>query len=265
MDLINLINSGDSEGALNLIAIGKSNPCYVDEECKTPLIYACEHDMPEVALAILATGDANPEHVNYKDYYWTALMYACGRRYSDVAMAILATGKANVVAIAEYGESAFKIACEQQMSEVAIAIISSESFDPGHIDYGNWTPLIYACEFKSPDVALALLATGKSNPGHVSSCAIFINDTHDGYCTALIIACHYKFSDVALAILATGESNPKHVTSTGNTAYSIACANEMKEVVAKMIEIGADFIVSEQDKKETMAKLEKIYDELEDK
>lgn len=107
---------------------------YIDNEFGyTPLILTCERKLPELALALIATGKSNPQHANINGD--TALLLACQNNMPNVAMALIATGKSN----------------------------------PGQINKQGFTALIYAFRHKLSDVAVALLRTGESKPELVTN------------------------------------------------------------------------------------------------
>ena len=62
MDLIEACISKDTEKALSLIMNNNANLGIVDSDGRTALIYACKHEMKEVALELIKTGHAKSEH-----------------------------------------------------------------------------------------------------------------------------------------------------------------------------------------------------------
>ncbi len=189
----------------------------------TPLIMACNKLLPDVAMALIATGKSNTRHVNKSGN--TALMEACLRGLEDVAMELI---DSYPECVNENGFTALINACRISMNKVALALISTGKALPGHADKYGDTALTIACSRagnKMNNVALALIATGESNPGHV---------TDMGY-TALIYACKKKLDIVAMKLIATRESNPKHITSDGHNAYMYAVNNNM-DIVAYILD-----------------------------
>ncbi len=158
---------------------------------ETPLIYACSNYLSDVALALIATGNSHPEHVNSNGY--TALIHACSGRLKDVALALIATGNSRPEHADPDGNTALIWACFYGLSDVALALIATGNSRPEHADSEGNTALIWTCHNGlSSDVALALIATGNSRPEHVNL---------DGY-TALSRASLASRSDVTNALTA---------------------------------------------------------------
>lgn len=102
-----------SEVALALIATNQSNPGVVfflktthssleasleftTVSSHTALTLACTNKLPEVALALIATGESNISYES-KDAIsgdiYTALILACSNKLQEVALALIATGE----------------------------------------------------------------------------------------------------------------------------------------------------------------------------
>jgi len=62
MDLIEACENNDTEKALDLIMNNNINLSIIDYHGSTALIYACTYEMKEVALKLIKTGHAKPEH-----------------------------------------------------------------------------------------------------------------------------------------------------------------------------------------------------------
>jgi hypothetical protein len=164
--LIQSITIGDTNKALALIETGDSNPEIADDNGKTALIYACEKEMSDVALALIATGRySHPEIAD--DNGKTALIYACEKEMSDVALALIRNGDSNPTQVDNTRNTALMNACMLEMPDVALALIETRNSKPEQVNRSGSTALIYACMLEMPDVALALIRTGDSNPSQV--------------------------------------------------------------------------------------------------
>ena len=62
MDLIKACESNDTIKALGLIMNNSTNLDIVDAKRRTALSWACQNKMKEVALELIKTGHAKPEH-----------------------------------------------------------------------------------------------------------------------------------------------------------------------------------------------------------
>ena len=192
----------------------------------TPLLLACKHNLPVLA-AQLVTADPLVTTVN-RDH-WTALMYACYHDMQEVAVALLATGYANESAVNKVGETALMIAiASNHTPTVSLAILATNNANESAVNVSGNTALLYACTKQWVDVATALLNTGRAYPTAVnregytalikackyglSSVALMLTSyvphmvTYQGY-TALLYACKNNMSVVAMALLATGQAN----------------------------------------------------------
>ncbi len=202
---------------------------------KTQLIWACENNMSDVALALIATGESNPGRINSDGF--TALIWACYNKMSDVALALIATGKSNPSHIRnrtypyhiKFGLqsiSALEFACKNEMSEVALAIISTNKLPSEQIN-----KVFRHCLYtEMSDVALALIATG-----HLIQ-PIFNDHNFSG--TYLTVVCQNNLSEVAMALIMTGKSHPKFTNMDGENALFYACKNKMENVAFVLVAIG---------------------------
>jgi ribosomal protein L15 len=83
--------------ALALINTGESNPGHVNNDNYTALLHALMHtrhhtDFNEVVMSLINTGESNPGHYGQGI---TALTYACNIQKPDLALALIATGQSN--------------------------------------------------------------------------------------------------------------------------------------------------------------------------
>jgi ankyrin repeat protein len=86
--LFDALQRKDTKRALRLIS-KSANATWVDCCGSTALIWACKHNMPEVASALLKT-DCRPHHVN--DNEETALGWACYRKMFGIALELVGMG-----------------------------------------------------------------------------------------------------------------------------------------------------------------------------
>jgi len=185
----------------------------------TALKHACSRNMPEVALALIATGKSNPGAQD--EFGDTALIWACKNNMTDVALALIATGESHPEARSKLGDTALIWVCKNNMPKVAHALIATGKSHPEAQNNVNSTALIWACYANMPEVALALIATGESHP----------EIQNDNKNTALIWACKNKMTDVAHALIATGESNFKALDISGDNAIMHARNNKLTDVI----------------------------------
>ena len=136
-DIIQVIKDNyenDKSKIFEAIKSGRYDLGQVDSDGYTALIYACSNEMPDVAMALIQTGQSLPELASKIGF--TALMYSCVHSMPDVAMALIQTGQSN----------------------------------PGQVDHINGnTALILACYYYLPEVAIALIQTGQSRPEQIDA------------------------------------------------------------------------------------------------
>lgn len=160
----------------------------------------------------------------------TPLIMACKKRLSTVAVRLIATGRSKPDHINRRNYSAIIYAAKYGLASVVDALILTNA-DLGHPSgdgsyYVRCTALEEAIQHNHINIAYKLLATGRSKPEYAHS-----------RWTALILACIHKLPELALALIATGKSNPTY--KFDNTAFSVACRNQLYDVMAALIIIGA--------------------------
>ena len=223
--LIYAINNKLLYIALAIIGTGNSNPEQVNKDGNTALIIACQKELNDVALALIETGKSKPEQVN--NAFETALIIACtAKDFEDVTMKLIKTGNSNSEYVDNNGETALIYLCSNSIIDVTLELIKTGKSNPEHIDKDEETALIIACANNLPEVAIALISTGKSLPGHAGKKNI----------TPLIYACNNQLSDVAFKLLATGESIPEHSDDDKDTALISACYRGIQDVAIALIQ-----------------------------
>ena len=168
-----------------------------------------------VALALLATGHAKPEHKCSQ--FGSALLIACQCKYNKLAKALL-----DLVPPTEYGvkgtlsgDTILMTAIRERMEDVAVRLVESGQSHPEYVNSSSGqTALILACQQNIPFMVSLLLFTGHADPGHA-------NMSGD---TALIVACRNNMEDTVNEMLDLGDSiKPKHANrDQGQTALIVS-------------------------------------------
>ena len=215
------------EVALKLLQTGHSKPNHVNEDGKTALYYAISTSMKyDFMFKLIAASKDTIGQVS-KPKKETVLIKACQNNNPKVALKILETGKAKPEHIdKEMGMTALEWACtaasgDKQMEKVALKLIATKKARPEHITKENRNALSYACGANKNKVALKLLDLGTSNPGLISKSKTGGNNN------ALINACRNKMTKVAFKLLETGRSHPEHINKEGYSALYWANVNEL--------------------------------------
>ena len=227
---------------LDLIKDNEIDQTILDDDGYTLLLSACEHEINDVALALIATGHSNPGFQSKRGD--TALIIACRYKMSDVALELIRIeesnpGDTNPGATDKNRDTALILACKNKLKDVALALIATGRSNPSVVNLFENTALNTVCrlpkKLKFDEVALALIATGDSNPGFY---------TIDGD-TALMNVCSFSNfnEEIALALIATGESNPGVIEYEGYTAL-LLLGNKKKELREKMDNVALALIAT---------------------
>lgn len=143
-----------------LIATGKANPGHTSSR-GSALWLACTNKLPKAALAILASGEADPGFIH--NGKTTSLMMACVNNMPSVAMKILETGEGRPEIIASSGGTALIAACEHNMTDVAMKILSIDQSNVNRIGSKNLTAIQHAVDNKMYKVAHIILDINARN------------------------------------------------------------------------------------------------------
>jgi ankyrin repeat protein len=181
------------------------------------LLDACANNMPDVALAIIETGEFDATE-NYKNGGNNSIMFACKNNMSEVVLEIMNICDIDVKWMNAEGENVITFACENKMFDVLEAIVLNED---------GSTLLTIACEHEMTDLALIILARDPN----------CYNDRNISGESVLTTACKNKMTQVALAIIAIENTINVYddwMTSTKindkHTANAYACKNGMSDV-----------------------------------
>jgi len=157
MALLAAINKRNSAEALDLIA-AKADVDVQDKFKNTPLIYACQHNLPEVVNALIVAG----ADVNIQDNIgYTALAVTCQYNLPHLAVTLIAA-KADLNVQINNGNTALMIACDKSFSELALILIAAGADINIRSYYGD-TALIYASKFQLAEVILKIANSDSLN------------------------------------------------------------------------------------------------------
>lgn len=189
----------------------------------TPLIYACEEAMDEVAMALLYTGYSNHTHITPAGR--TALSCAClyTQEMGDFIKALIFTGDSIPGHISPDGLTPLLLLSET-MEEESIKLLDTGRALPEHIGPDGNTALLLAARGNNRKLVQQLIDTGRSMPGHV-------NKAGD---TALIEACRNGNDRIAQLLLETGESNIFHIDASNKDAYAYTLLYSMPDITAAL-------------------------------
>jgi ankyrin repeat protein len=148
----------------------QTDPSFLYPGRNTPLMMAFSNGLPDIALAIIATGNGRIDDVNADGD--TALIFACYAEsdlFEKVVMEIIATGKGKIGHVDNLGDTALIVACINRRSNLALAIIATGQGNISQINLDGNTALIIACNNGLVDVAMAILATNEGLLNHANN------------------------------------------------------------------------------------------------
>ena len=239
--LMRFINNKQTNEALQLIQQliqqNSNDVGVVDDRGYTALLFACNKQMSDIALALIKTGQSKPEHVTTSGN--TALTVACNNEMTEVALALIKTGQSKPEQVTALGNTALSFACNNKMTEVALALIKTGQSKPEHVNSDGNTALLFACNNKMTEVALALIATKQSKPEQANT---------NGN-TALILALKNEMIDVAFAIISTQPITLPNVSININSLKTFDIMDREDKLLPQFIAENNDNVIFIIDKK----------------
>ena len=210
-----------------------------DDHGITPLALACLNGSRRVVDTLLAAGaDPNAARSNGE----TPLMTAARVGSLGAARSLLAAGADPDAAEAALGQTALMLAVAENHTPVARLLLETGA-DVSARSTNRFTPLLFAAQQGNLEAADLLLSAGadvnESAPdgigGNTNARSRFVPDTD---AAALLVAIDSGHSDLARFLLARG-ADPGH-DGAGRTALHAAVQRKMPEVVAALLDHGAD-------------------------
>lgn len=210
-----------------------------DDHGVTPLSLACLNGSRLVVDTLLAAGaDPNAARTNGE----TPLMTAARAGGLDAVRSLLAAGADPDAREAALGQTALMLAVAENHTAVARLLLETGAAASAR-SKNRFTPLLFAAQQGNLEAADLLLAAGadigESAPdgigGNTNARSRFVPDTD---AAALLVAIDSGHADMARFLLARG-ADPDH-DGAGRTALHAAVQRKMPEVVAALLEHGAD-------------------------
>lgn len=137
------------DSCMKIINSGKGYPQQVCDKGSNALLHAIVKKMPNVAIRLLETGIPQANLV-YREDQLTPLMYACTHQMEDVALKILDFGNCCVDFITESGETAFMLACFRRLKRVCHRMMDLNCANISQISVNGITAFMVCCN--SPDM-----------------------------------------------------------------------------------------------------------------
>lgn len=204
--IFKLIENRKTDDCLKFIAKGKFKPDIKDSRLNTPLIAACNCNLPTVAMTIL-------------------------RKYDNFSQ----TEKFKPTQVNMYGQTALMYASKNGMTNVVLELIKSTSVDYiDRVDDSGNNALMTACSFKHTNIAMTLIE-------HMNT---FFNFNKLGI-TTMHIASRNKMPDIISLITQKTAEIPNltpyinHTDRHGDTALNLACFYNDLDTVVNLLQAGA--------------------------
>ena len=210
-----------------------------DDHGVTPLSLACVNGNRRIVDALLAAGtDPNAARGNGE----TPLMTAARVGGLDVVRSLLAAGADPNAREAALGQTALMLAVAGNHTPVARLLIETGAAVSAR-SKNRFTPLLFAAQQGNVEAADLLLSAGadvnESAPdgigGNTNARSRYVPDTD---AAALLVAIDSGHAELARFLLARG-ADPDH-DGAGRTALHAAVQRKMPEVVAALLDHGAD-------------------------
>lgn len=193
----------------------------------TPLLIACERNLPSVALQLISAGAFSGARTSAGH---SPLTLACFNGMQNVAMTLMDRINSGLGSRAAADALSLWAACSTRMEQAALRMASLVV--DVDVEHEGTTPLLLAIENGMDDVAIAIAKKSR----YVFRC----RGSDSG--TALHAACRKKREEVAATIVAVSRAfdiaDLNAVNCAGETALLIACDSGMRGVVEGLIHRG---------------------------
>jgi ankyrin repeat protein len=166
--LIFACNEGIEEIALELVFSDQVDKSHVSGEGLTALISACDQEIPALIRALIQNNQSLHEWV-WSDTQLTALLILCKNEMEQEAVQLINTGHSNPNHKLDKRVGAIHIASKNGLHTVVKSLIDTEQVNVGESDADGQTPLILACKNGYEDTALLLIQTGESNISYMDN------------------------------------------------------------------------------------------------
>lgn len=197
-----------------------------DEECNTPLIYACQNNALEIVKMLLDNG-ADPNAGNQENL--APLHFSAASGALPIINLLVKAG-ADVNCMNNHGSTPLMFMAKNAKTAAALNFIKNQAVDVSIKNNVGWTAAMYAIAFKQPQLVKAFLP-------------LMGADTDDadieGF-TMLHYACQFGQSEIVKLLLERNPGSVNRTSNIGETPLMMAARASNLVIVRQLLAAGAD-------------------------
>lgn len=197
-----------------------------DEECNTPLIYACQNNALEIVKMLLDNG-ADPNAGNQENL--APLHFSAASGALPIINLLVKAG-ADVNCMNNHGSTPLMFMAKNANTAAALNFIKNQAVDVSIKNNVGWTAAMYAIAFKQPQLVKAFLP-------------LMGADTDDadieGF-TMLHYACQFGQSEIVKLLLERNPGSVNRTSNIGETPLMMAARASNLVIVKQLLAAGAD-------------------------
>lgn len=197
-----------------------------DEECNTPLIYACQNNALEIVKLLLDNG-ADPNAGNQENL--APLHFSAASGALPIINLLVKAG-ADVNCMNNHGSTPLMFMAKNAKTAAALNFIKNQAVDVSIKNNVGWTAAMYAIAFKQPQLVKAFLP-------------LMGADTDDadieGF-TMLHYACQFGQSEIVKLLLERNPGSVNRTSNIGETPLMMAARASNLVIVKQLLAAGAD-------------------------
>lgn len=197
-----------------------------DEECNTPLIYACQNNALEIVKMLLDNG-ADPNAGNQENL--APLHFSAASGALPIINLLVKAG-ADVNCMNNHGSTPLMFMAKNAKTAAALNFIKNQAVDVSIKNNVGWTAAMYAIAFKQPQLVKAFLP-------------LMGADTDDadieGF-TMLHYACQFGQSEIVKLLLERNPGSVNRTSNIGETPLMMAARASNLVIVKQLLAAGTD-------------------------
>ncbi len=205
----------------------KINIEYIDELNTTTLMWACNNNIPDLAIKLIKTGKIDLDKVDNEGS--TALIYACqeDENMLKVVLELLKYENINLNQQNSGGNTAFMLVCyEEYFEKAAYEMLNRKDLDINLKNDNDYTALLISTFTKNENLAIAILKTGKA----------LVNILDKSKDTVLYFATKNNLYELSYLLVNNHKCLPEQINDKGDQALIWACSNDMDDIALKILE-----------------------------